>query len=123
MSKKEHYGFNDLVDTLTEDMTPVKALKVKRMLADIYNHRLPIGVAYAVLAIGLIMGMCAGVIWIGEFIKPPAEPIDWPQFGFLFMGLAVGVALGTMLALDDIIGRVRRRAVKIVEDVIEGDKS
>lgn len=123
MSKKEHYGFNDLVDTLTEDMAPVKALKVKRMLADIYNYRMPLGVAYAVLAIALIMGICAGVIWIGEFINPPAEPMDWPQFGLLFMGLGVGVALGTMLALDDIIGRVRRRAVKIVEDVIEGDKS
>ncbi len=121
MSKKEHYKFNDLVDTITEDMTPVKALKVKRMLADIYGYSMPLSVFFAVLGIALMGAICGAVIWVSEFVGPSSEPMDWPQFGILFMGLACGIAMGVMLALDDTIGRIRRRAVKIVDDAVEGD--
>lgn len=127
MSKKEHYKYNDLVDAITEDMTPVKALKVKRMLVDIFNYRMPLSVLCGVLAIAITMGICGAVIWVGEIVSPPSEPLDWEQFGIMFIGLACGVALGVMLALDDVIGRIRRRVVKIVEDTIEdtieGDNS
>lgn len=121
MSKKEHYGYNDLVDAITEDMTPVKALKIKRMLTDLFNYCVPKTILYGVLAVAVFGLFCAGVIWVGDYLQPPPEPMDWDQFGFMFMGLGAGLAMGIMLALDDVIGRIRRRVVKIVEDAIEGD--
>lgn len=119
MSKKEHYYYNDLVDVIAEDMTPVKALKIKRMLADIYSYRMGITVLVGVLTVGILALFCAGAVVLSEYLHPPAEPMDWEQFGFLFMGLGCGVGMGAMLALDDMIGRFRRRVVKIVEDAVE----
>lgn len=125
MSKEKHQGLNDLADALTEDMTPVKALKAKHILADVYNHTMPKMMVYGLLGVATLCAIFAGAIMLSDLIQPPKEPVDWEQFGFMFLGLGLGVAMGMMLAIDDIIGRIRKKAVKVVEDAItgiEGDK-
>lgn len=123
MSEKEHYGYNDLYDTILADTTPKQAVQLKKMVQDIISYRFLMGVGLLVAGICIVALFCASLMTLNDYMGVSEKPTDWPLFGYMFIFLGCGAVIGYIFAGEDHLDRIKRRVVQIIDDsVTEGDK-